>query len=115
MRSENLGFESIRSAEGGDALENLGFQSRSRSGVIENRSELVCFMRIAEDIATKKSAEGGDALENLGFQSRSRSGVIENRSELVCFMRIAEDIATKKSAEGGVFRSSSFTRVGKRS
>ena len=38
---------------------NLGFEAGSRSEGFENRSELERFMRIAEDLATKRSAEGG--------------------------------------------------------
>ena len=36
---------------------NLGFETRSRSKGLENPSELVGFMRIAEDLATTRSAE----------------------------------------------------------
>ena len=42
-----------------DISGKLGFEARPRSEGLENRSELVGFMRIAEDLATKRSAESG--------------------------------------------------------
>ena len=42
-----------------DTFGNLGFRSRSRREGLENRSELYGFMRIAEDLTTKRSVGSG--------------------------------------------------------
>ena len=86
-----------------DTSGNLGFETRSRREGLENRSELEKFMRIAEDLATKRSAESG---VSRGVRPTERELLAENmmrfanRGRRILALKIAEELASRNLAFG---------------
>ena len=86
-----------------DTSGNLGFETRSRREGLENRSELEKFMRIAEDLATKRSAESG---VSRGVEPTERELLAENmvrfanRGRRILALKIAEELASRNLAFG---------------
>ena len=84
-----------------DASGNLGFETRSWREGLENRSELEKFMRIAEDLATKRSAESG---VSRGVRPTERELLAEsmvrfaNRGRRFLALKIAEELADRVEA-----------------
>ena len=80
---------------------NLGFETKSRREGLENRSELNRFMRIAEDLATKRSAESG---VSRGVRPTEKELLAENmvrfanRGRRILAARIAEELADRVEA-----------------
>ena len=84
-----------------DTSGNLGFETRSRREGLENRSELEKFMRIAEDLATKRSAESG---VSRGVRPTEKELLAEsmvrfaNRGRRILALKIAEELADRVEA-----------------